>query len=130
MNPIITVVEVKACDLAFLRKSLSEDDDLVRAIVRLFLTKHPSYIAGITDAIASCSPRDLEFAAHSFKSVLLTFGEKASIQAAQRLEDIGRGGGTDGAAPVLELLRAAVVPLIAAAHIHLAAGHPSLARRP
>lgn len=82
-----------------------EEPELAREIADLFIGQSDALLAGIRTALAAGDARALERAAHAAKGALLHFGVPAAIDAAQRLEAVGRAGdlgGADAARAVLE----------------------------
>src|SRR5262249_54128696 len=66
------------------------DPELLRELVRLFLTEHPRWLAGLREALAAGSAATLRDAAHSLKGALGTLAAQAAFDAALRVEALGR----------------------------------------
>lgn len=68
------------------------DTLLLRDLVALFLDEAPGMIARIRAAIDSEDAGRLGFAAHEFKGAASYFAAAATVEAARRLEEMGRDG--------------------------------------
>lgn len=77
---------------------------MLKEVIELFLDGAPQRIAQLGQSLKD--PSQLEFHAHALKSMGLNLGAKRLVQIAQRLEDLGRAGATDGAPPVFQELQA------------------------
>jgi HPt (histidine-containing phosphotransfer) domain-containing protein len=81
------------------------DLELLQRVVDLFLKDACAGLSSINDAITRSDSRALEHAAHKLKGAVANFHARAVVEAAQRLEKIGRGRDLSGAlqaAAVLE----------------------------
>jgi CheY-like chemotaxis protein/HPt (histidine-containing phosphotransfer) domain-containing protein len=77
-------------DHASLLDSVGGNEDLLRAVVGLYLKHCPALVAKIESAIAEGDCEALRLAAHSLRGSASTFLTAAAIQAATRLEQMGR----------------------------------------
>jgi CheY-like chemotaxis protein/HPt (histidine-containing phosphotransfer) domain-containing protein len=66
------------------------DLELLRELVELFLRDHPRRLDEIREAVAQGLTVDLERAAHALKGSVGNFGAKDAVEAARRLETMGR----------------------------------------
>ena len=87
------------------------DKDLLREVAGLFFEDYPRRLADIRDALAHGDSRALERAAQSIKGSVGTFGAPASVEAALRLEMIGRSGDLTGAEDACAALERQIVRL-------------------
>lgn len=79
-------------------KELSDDgNDAVKEIISIFLGDAPKYLDQIKAAIAQDDASGLNEAAHSLKSSSANLGATELSQHCQSLENLGRGGTTEGA---------------------------------
>ncbi len=85
-------------DEAALLERFEGDRDLLREIVQLFFDDCPRRLADIHNALAGGNREALERAAHSIKGSVGNFAAPAAMEAALRLEMIGRSGDLSGAA--------------------------------
>ena len=83
------------------------DLDLLKEIAALFLDEYPRELDEIRKALASGDAHMLERSAHGLKGAVANFGARAAVDAAFRLEQLGKAGKLDQV-PVLlaELERA------------------------
>jgi two-component system, sensor histidine kinase and response regulator len=77
---------------------LSNDPELLKEIVDLFLTECPGMIEAVRTAVSARDPVRLERAAHSLKGSIGNFGAAGAVEAAQVLETMGRQKTLDGVA--------------------------------
>lgn len=68
------------------------DEELLREITSIFLLEYPALLRQIQDGLSRGDTRRIELAAHSLKGSVANFGVPAAIEAAHRLEVIGRSG--------------------------------------
>jgi CheY-like chemotaxis protein/HPt (histidine-containing phosphotransfer) domain-containing protein len=83
----------------------TDEDDIVRELVDLFLEGAPQRMAQIRQALAD--PPALAFHAHALKSLSLNLGAKRIVEICQTLEELGRSGNTTEAAGLLGELEVA-----------------------
>jgi HPt (histidine-containing phosphotransfer) domain-containing protein len=91
------------------------DVELMCEITDLFLSEYPELIAEIRAAIAAGDARRLEHSAHTLKGSVANFGATAAVEAALKLEMIGRRGDLASAPDglrMLELHFAALAPAL------------------
>ena len=92
-------------DRAALFTQFGDDAELLQGIVELFLQDAAILLFGITDSIARRDSRALEYAAHRLKGSVANFHAQTVVEAAQRLEIIGRGRDLSGAPLALAALQ-------------------------
>jgi CheY-like chemotaxis protein/HPt (histidine-containing phosphotransfer) domain-containing protein len=80
-----------AIDRAALLDRLEGDEGLLRQLASLFLGDYPRLLAEIRAAVAAGDATRLEYAAHALKGSAANFGPSVAVEAAQRLELLGRG---------------------------------------
>ncbi len=76
---------------------LDGDEKLFKEIYRLFLEDCPNMLSAIREAIAQGDGEALMQAAHKLKGSVGNFGARRAVEAALRLEDMGREGDLSGA---------------------------------
>jgi HPt (histidine-containing phosphotransfer) domain-containing protein len=79
-------------DRAEILERFEGDWDLVREVIGLFLEDCPHRLCAVRDALAAGDCDALQRAAHSLKGSVSNFSASDAVQAALRLEMIGRGG--------------------------------------
>ena len=77
-------------DLVAVLERVGGDEELLREITAIFLEDYPSLIGEIQAAIEAKDARRLEVAAHTLKGSVANFGAQDAIEAAYRLEQLGR----------------------------------------
>jgi signal transduction histidine kinase/HPt (histidine-containing phosphotransfer) domain-containing protein/BarA-like signal transduction histidine kinase len=88
-----------------LRAMPGEDGQpMLKELIELFLDSAPERISQLAQSLRD--PPNLEFHAHALKSMSLNLGAKRLVLLAQKLEDLGRAGVTEDAAPVFQELQA------------------------
>jgi HPt (histidine-containing phosphotransfer) domain-containing protein len=85
---------------------LGGDEQLLREIASLFLTEYPVLIEAIRSAVQRGDAHSLERNAHALKGSVSNFEASAAVNAAFRLESIGRSGNLEDADAGLEQLEA------------------------
>jgi signal transduction histidine kinase/FixJ family two-component response regulator len=91
-------------DLSATLIRLGGDKRLLQEVATMFLAECPRMFATVRNAVNSHEPKDLTLAAHTLKSLLVTFDARFASECALELETIGRSGSTNQAAPVLKTL--------------------------
>lgn len=87
------------------------DEELLQEIADLFLEEYPVLIKEIRNAVASRNAESLERSAHSLKGSVANFEARAAMEAAFRLESMGRTHNLDQAGQALLDLEAALEAL-------------------
>jgi PAS domain S-box-containing protein len=98
-------------DRAAVLATLDRDSDLLHDIVGIFLTRCPDQMGKIRDAVLVRDPKLLERAAHALKGSAGNLLARSVMDAAGKLEEIGRAGSFAGSAGALESLEAEVLKL-------------------
>jgi CheY-like chemotaxis protein len=105
-------------DMAFDRRAvlatLDGDNELLHDIVGFFLTRYPNQMEKIRDAILVRDQKLLERAAHALKGSAANLLARSVVDAATKLEEIGRAGAFAGSAGALQSLEAEILKLQAA----------------
>jgi len=97
------------------------DHDLLRQVVELFLEDAPKKVSLIRQAIVNHDSRGLERAAHTLKGSLGTFRAELAIEAAQKLETMGRSGDLSTAREACQTLERRLerlLPILTTAVLH------------
>jgi HPt (histidine-containing phosphotransfer) domain-containing protein len=76
----------------------------MQRVVELFLKDSSALLSSINDAISRQDSRALEQAAHMLRGSVANFHAGAVVEAAGRLESIGRGRDFSGATQAMEVL--------------------------
>jgi HPt (histidine-containing phosphotransfer) domain-containing protein len=79
-------------DWASAREHVGGDEQLLRELVRLFLTQHSQWLGELRQALASADAAALRDAAHRLKGALGALGAQAAFGEALRVEAVGRQG--------------------------------------
>jgi HPt (histidine-containing phosphotransfer) domain-containing protein len=74
------------------------DAEILSSLIDIFFSELPAMVENIQKAVQGGDATGLERAAHRLKGSLGVLGATGSTDGALRLEMIGRGGGTGGAA--------------------------------
>lgn len=94
------VVERKA-----LLEGLDNDTQLLNEVIGIFLADYPGKLAELRTAVATGNAEHIASSSHALRGSISTFGAKAAVEAAHRLESMGRRGemgGVEEAFSVLE----------------------------
>ena len=82
------------------------DEELLKEIAGIFLSEYPALIQDIRIALAKGDPEALERSAHSLKGSVANFEAKPAVEAALKLEAMGRARKLDRAKAALTELEA------------------------
>ena len=91
-------------DLGAVLDSLDGDADLLREIGGIFLTQYPKHLEKIREAITNRDPKLLERSAHALKGSAANLLAQGVVEAASKLEGIGKAGYVAGSKQALALL--------------------------
>jgi len=83
-------------DVGAVLDSLEGDSDLLRDIVVIFLAQFPKHMESIREAISNRDPDLLQRASHALKGAAANLLAQGVVQAASKLEGIGRAGSISG----------------------------------
>jgi signal transduction histidine kinase/HPt (histidine-containing phosphotransfer) domain-containing protein len=100
-----------AVDVAHLLEQTGGDRELVADLAAAYVAERAAILAPIVDAIEASDPDRLEQAAHRLRGTFGTLAAPRAIEAARRLELIGRGGDLGAVGSALDLLRTEMVRL-------------------
>ena len=100
-------------DKARVLDRLGGDDELLRDVVALFIEECPNQLANVSKAVELGDSGALERDAHTLKGSLSIFGAAQAVDAANRLEEMGRDGNLADASEVFVNLSAEVERLMA-----------------
>ncbi|MGD0965534.1 MAG: Hpt domain-containing protein [Candidatus Acidiferrales bacterium] len=95
-----------------LLESLDNDAQLLKEVIAIFLADYPGRMSELRAAVIVRNPDTIASGSHSLRGSVGTFGARAAVEAAQKLESMGRHGnmgGVDDAFSVLEREMALVV---------------------
>jgi HPt (histidine-containing phosphotransfer) domain-containing protein len=93
------VVERKA-----LLESMENDVEFLKTLIGIFLADCPRKLAAIRAGVVAHDPREVMKASHSLKGSVSVFGAKSAVDAAQKLESMGREGKQEGLGEAFALL--------------------------
>lgn len=91
-------------DVGAVLDSLDGDSELLREIAVIFLAQSPKHLEKIREAISKRNPDHLERAAHALKGAATNLLAQGVVEAASKLEEIGRAGYVAGSKQALVLL--------------------------
>ena len=86
--------------------SLEGDSELLREIAGIFLAQFPRHMEKIREAVSNRDPKLLERAAHALKGTAANLLAQGVVEAASKLEEIGRAGSVAGCSQALDSLEA------------------------
>ena len=84
------------------------DTELLREIAVMFIDDCPRALAELREALANSDAPKLENAAHALKGSVANFGAQTAVEAAFRLEQMGRSGQLSEAPETLRALENAL----------------------
>jgi HPt (histidine-containing phosphotransfer) domain-containing protein len=87
------------------------DAELLKELAGLFLEEYPRLIAELRDAHHDGDAKRVESTAHGLKGSVANFGAKAAVDAALRIEQLGRAGNLGGVEEMLHTLDLALLAL-------------------
>ncbi len=116
------VTEVNESELL---EQVGGDRALLAEMVRLFLENYPPSLAELREAVARGDAEAVHRQAHAFKGMVGHFGAQAAVEAARRLEAMGREGDLSQAEDAYAALAAAAERLRPALARLLEEGGPS-----
>jgi HPt (histidine-containing phosphotransfer) domain-containing protein len=91
-------------DVGAVLDSLEGDSELLRDIVVIFLGQFPKHMEKIREAISNRDPDLLQRASHALKGAAANLLAQGVVQAASKLEEIGRAGSISGSKKALASL--------------------------
>jgi len=103
-----TQVPENVLDLQLALARVGGDEQLLREIAVLFIEECPRAFAEIQEAVAAGDAAKLENAAHALKGSVSNFGARNAVEAAFRLEQMGRANQMTEAGTVLSTLENAL----------------------
>jgi HPt (histidine-containing phosphotransfer) domain-containing protein len=103
------VVERKA-----LLESLDNDTQLLKEVIDIFLADCPGKLAELRSAVTTRNLGQIASASHLLRGSLGTFGAKTAVEAAQKLESMGRQGKVEGVDEAFSALEREVVEVTSA----------------
>ncbi len=98
-------------DRAVALSRVGDDLDLLREVAQLFLQDYPNSLREIRRALETGDAQLLERSAHGLKGSVANFGARAAVEAALRLESMGRAKSFEQAGDALAQLEAALARL-------------------
>jgi HPt (histidine-containing phosphotransfer) domain-containing protein len=87
------------------------DTDLLREIAVLFIEDYPKVLTELREAIARGDANQVERTAHGLKGSVSTFGARAAMEAALKIETMGRARQITGVEQVMNTLEIALAAL-------------------
>jgi CheY-like chemotaxis protein len=91
--------------------SVGGDRELLNEIIDVYLAECPRWMTELSAAVTRGEAATVKRMAHTFKGTMGTFGAAEAGALAQRLEDMGRDGGLQGAAEAFAALAGALARL-------------------
>jgi HPt (histidine-containing phosphotransfer) domain-containing protein len=83
-----------------------EGENLLGALVEMFISEVPGQLATLEAALAKKDPGAVRLTAHTLKGTGANFGATRMLALAGAIEEKGRNGSLEGASALLVLLRA------------------------
>ena len=99
---------IAAFDMDAALEYLGGDADLLREIVGMFQTQCDKCMARLREAVAKGDAKGIEFAAHALKGAAANLFAQGSVDAALKLEELGRSGSIEGAKDFLAMLESEI----------------------
>jgi HPt (histidine-containing phosphotransfer) domain-containing protein len=93
-----------ALDRPFALSRVGGDLELLKEIAAIFLEDSPKILGEIRGALEKKDAQAVERAAHNLKGSVANFGARSTVEAALRLEQIGRSGQLEHATEALQVL--------------------------
>ncbi len=87
------------------------DAELLKEIALLFLEDYPQSLRELREAIETGDAKRVERAAHGLKGSVSNFGARTAVEAAYRIETMGRAEQLTGVEPALRMLERALAAL-------------------
>lgn len=107
-NKMNAQVPESVLDLQLALARVGGDKELLREIAVLFIEERPRAVAEIQEAIAAQDAAKLENAAHALKGSVANFGARDAVEAAFRLEQMGRAKEMSEAGEMVRKLESAL----------------------
>jgi signal transduction histidine kinase/ligand-binding sensor domain-containing protein/CheY-like chemotaxis protein/HPt (histidine-containing phosphotransfer) domain-containing protein len=98
-------------DRSTLLARIDGDETLLYELVQLFLDESPRAVTELRGAIARDDAMQVEISAHALKGSVGSLGAPSAVQAAERLEALGKSGNLNGAMEALTTLEQALSQL-------------------
>jgi PAS domain S-box-containing protein len=102
---------ISSFNLEELMMHVDGDMDLLRSMVSVFVAQAPGDLLAMREAVESRNAANLKHLAHTFKGAVSNFSSPPAVDAALRLETMGREGDFNGAGAVLQELERAIARL-------------------
>jgi len=93
-------------DAGAVLESLEGDSELLREIAGIFLAQFPKQMEKVRQAVSDRDPQLLERSAHALKGTAANLLARGVVEAASKLEEIGRAGTVAGGSQALDSLEA------------------------
>lgn len=87
-----------------LLESLDNDTRLLEEVIGVFLFECPGKLKELKAAVTARNPERIMNASHSLRGAVSTFGAEAAVEAARKLESMGRQGKVEEADDALAML--------------------------
>ncbi len=105
------VVDDAVIDRQAFMQRIGDDAQLAQTLVGVLLGSLPELSAAVAEAVAGGQATALERSAHALRGALSTFSASRAIEAARKLESMGREGALGGCAAAHSDLQAELVAL-------------------
>lgn len=99
-------------DAESLWERVDRDLELLRELIAVFEEESPVMLARVAAAVEQGNAEELAKSAHKLKGSVLQFSGRVAAASAQKLEEMGKSGKVDGAAPLVAELRLAIDQLM------------------
>jgi signal transduction histidine kinase/DNA-binding response OmpR family regulator len=104
--------EIPVFDRGKALEQFEGDEELLMEIAGMFVQERPAMMSAIQTAIERGDSQELRIAAHTLKGVVGNFRAEPAVEAALRLEQMGKRGDLSGAAAAWEALNEAIDGLL------------------
>ncbi|MBC8549689.1 MAG: Hpt domain-containing protein [Candidatus Brocadiales bacterium] len=85
-------------------KRFDGDKEFLAELVGIFINDIPKQLSEIKEAVDNLNSKDLEKSAHKLKGAIANFEEEAALEAALKLEMMGRENRLDGVKDAYDIL--------------------------
>ena len=103
--------QIAVLDRAVALERVGGDSELLQEMAQLFLDEYPSQLEAVRAAVRARDARALERSAHSLKGSVGNFGAAAALEAALRMELLGRRGELQDVEQAMRSLEVALLTL-------------------
>ena len=111
MEPPPEIPDASTFDRAAALDEVDGDEELLGELAQIFLEDSTRLLSAVQSAAAAGDAGQLMRAAHALKGSVANFGARRAVEAALRLESMGKDGDVSEAAPVVKELEVLMIAL-------------------